>query len=237
MIKRPSLSERMRHITELVIHGEPAADIGTDHALVPIGLIKDGICPNVILTDVRRGPLEKAERNLEAAGIDPQAYELRLGSGLEVLSPGEVSSVIIAGMGGELISQLLGLDLSKTRSFKRLILQPRSRANDLRRWLDGNSFYITCERLATEAGRISEIICVEPQNELEHELFEHDEDYIVPPMLFESGDPLLPGFLEHRIAQAQTVCDELTKSGGDVADKTEYWSERLRRLKEKRSLL
>ena len=114
----------MRRLTEFVLPGKPSADIGTDHALVPIWLLKKEICPFVILSDVRPGPLEKARLNLETAGIDPACYELRLGSGLEVLKEGEVASVIIAGMGGELICSFLGACAWEHKEEKLFLLQP-----------------------------------------------------------------------------------------------------------------
>ncbi len=235
MIRERQLSERMRQIVGLVLPGENAADIGTDHGLVPIWLLKHGVCPYVILSDVRKGPLEKARLNLETAGIDPASCELRLGSGLSVLEAGEVSTVIMAGMGGELIAELLESEKEKAASFKRLVLQPRSRAFMLRQWLNDNKYYVNYESLAKEDRRISEVFVAERFAGDTPERFEKELDFIVPPLLAASDDPLLPHFLEVKLAQASLVRNELDKADGEVSGRIAYWNDRIKELEKIRS--
>ena len=237
MTKSRGLSDRLRQICRLVRPAEIAADIGTDHGLVPIKLLSEGICPYVIMTDVRKGPLEKARQNLESAGIGSERYDLRLGSGLSVLRPGEVSTVIIAGMGGELIAELLEAEKEKAASYKRLVLQPRSRAYALRRWLNDNNYYVNHESLAAESARISEIIVAELTPCDSPERFCSETDFIVPPLLADRGDPLLGRFLDIKIRQAGVVLAELRKSSYDVDDKIRYWESRMEELNAKRSVL
>ncbi len=237
MIREKSLSERMLKIAACVLPGETAADIGTDHGLVPIWLLKHGIGPRVILTDVRPGPLEKARLNLIKAGIEPERYELRLGSGLSVLGGGEASTVILAGMGGELICELLDADREKAASFRRLILQPRSRSFSLRRYLNENDYYVNFEMLAKEGRRISEILVAERIPGDHPERFERELDYILPPLLALEEESLYRRFLDQRIAQAALVAGELKKAEGDVFERLIYWEDRLRELKHIRSVL
>ena len=127
----------MQTIADMVTEGGSAADIGTDHGYIPAYLVETGICPKVILTDIAEDPLERAKRYFGKKGLEG---DFRLGAGLEVIEPSEVSTVIIAGMGGETIIDILGKDLEKSHSFKRLVLQPRTFAGKLRVWLSENGF-------------------------------------------------------------------------------------------------
>ena len=91
----PTLDARLSAAAELVRPGEPVADIGCDHGKLTAVLAASGRYPKVIGADLRPGPLAKAEQTLEYAGCKDRA-ELRLGDGLSVLSPGEVSTIVLA---------------------------------------------------------------------------------------------------------------------------------------------
>ena len=116
------LTPRLKTIAEEIEKGETMADIGTDHGFLPIYLWEAGLCPKVIMTDISRGSLSKADENCRSLHPETE-FDLRLGSGLEVLSCGEVDSVVIAGMGGILMTEILGADVQKAWSFRKLILQ------------------------------------------------------------------------------------------------------------------
>ena len=96
----PTLDARLSAAAELVRPGEPVADIGCDHGKLTAVLAASGKYPKVIGADLRPGPLAKAEQTLEYAGCKDRA-ELRLGDGLSVLSPGEVSTIVLAGVSAE----------------------------------------------------------------------------------------------------------------------------------------
>ena len=103
------LSKRLETIVKqaaLVCGGEAAADVGTDHGFVPIRLIEEGAADRVIAMDVRKGPLMRAQEHVIQFGMEEQ-IETRLSDGLEKLMPGEAKTVIIAGMGGELMLRIL----------------------------------------------------------------------------------------------------------------------------------
>ena len=118
----------------MVRKGVVAADIGTDHAYLPSYLVLNGICPRAIACDLRRGPLENAAETLERMGAADR-ITLRLSDGLDELSAGEADDIIMAGMGGTLISRLLErTDWIKNKNI-RLILQPMSHAEDVRLFL------------------------------------------------------------------------------------------------------
>ena len=131
------LTDRMQVIADLVNDGEIVADIGTDHGYIPLWLLINGRCSDVILADINQGPLDRAAANAAVYLEHENAAKLdmRLGSGIEVLENGEADTVIIAGMGGILIRDILSHDIAKTRSLKKLILQPRNNSDELRRWI------------------------------------------------------------------------------------------------------
>ena len=196
------LSDRMKTIVSMVIEGEPAADIGTDHGHVAAYLAAEGICPKVILTDIAELPLERAKSYFEEKGL---TGDFRLGSGLEVLEPGEVSTVIIAGMGGETMIDMLSRDLDKAHSFKRIILQPRTFIGKLRVWLSQNGFEFRDYALCRERKQITEIMAVDAGEQVL-------ENYLVSSFLVLKGDPLLKEYLEMKLHSAMHILEEFNKS-------------------------
>ena len=115
-----SLSDRLGKIAEMVIPGKAMADVGTDHGYIPISLLEQNKVPFAILCDINAGPLEIAKRNIEGASIPEDAYCLRLGSGLEPLTNCEVTTVVIAGMGGELILRIISENTDVAKSAKEI---------------------------------------------------------------------------------------------------------------------
>ena len=137
------------------VSGATVADIGTDHAFVPIELARLG--KKVIATDANSGPLISAKRNIEKYNLD---ISLRLGSGLFPLSCGEAEEIIIAGMGGELISTIINDGLSVAKK-ARLILQPMNSQAELRKFLITHGFIIVHEDLAKEGRKLYNLIIAE----------------------------------------------------------------------------
>ena len=105
------LTPRLNLIANEILPGETMADIGTDHGFLPLYLWEQKICPKVIMADISKGSLQKARDNCKTAYPDVD-FDLRLGSGIEVLETGEVDVVAIAGMGGLLMTEILGVDLN-----------------------------------------------------------------------------------------------------------------------------
>ena len=224
----------MKVLADYVLPGETAADIGTDHGFVPIHLLAENICPFVIMTDINEGPLVKAEGNLDYVGIDERFYNLRHGNGLEVLKPYEAASVIIAGMGGENIIEILEADIPKTKSYRRLILHPRKRAWMLRRWLYENGFASEAEKLVDEAGKYCEIIVARPLEDGEKSAEITDENlFFLPEAL--RDDALFDEFLKDYIRKLNIVIDNMGNS--ETQDIEEIKAPWIRRREYARSLL
>ncbi|MCR5481560.1 MAG: class I SAM-dependent methyltransferase [Clostridia bacterium] len=166
------LSDRLMMIAEETEKGQIVADIGTDHGFLPLFLIESGIAPKAILADISKGSLEKARQNVENyIQSCPQeertclrkCFDFRLGDGLSVIAESEADTVVIAGMGGILMAQILLADLRKTFSFKRLILQPRNKAGHLMHILEKNGIKVEKEQLVREGRFICEIITAYPE--------------------------------------------------------------------------
>ena len=146
------LDKRLRCVAGLVRPGSVLADIGTDHAHLPVWLVKEGVCPRAVAADIRIGPAAAARRSVEAAGLE-ERIDVRVGDGLAPLCPGEADDIVIAGMGGETIASILGAAPWTKDGRYRLILQPMTRHECLRRFLLTGGFDILSEQIVQEGRR------------------------------------------------------------------------------------
>lgn len=159
------LSQRLMEMYHQVSPGERVADIGTDHAYIPILLMKNNISPFVIMSDISKGSMDKAQRNCKEQGFGLPDSCFRLGDGLSTIQPGEVDTIVIGGLGGRTIAGILASDQNLTNSFSKLILQPRNNSGELRYYLHLTGWTIISERLAKEGKFICEIITASaPEN-------------------------------------------------------------------------
>lgn len=154
------LSDRLQLMADKIQQGETMADIGTDHGFLPIYLKLSGKSPKVILADISLPSLDKARANVQAFAPEEPDIDFRAGDGLSVMEAREVNSVVIAGMGGKLIRDIMAKDTEHTCSFDKFILQPRIGQGHLRKWLVENGFKIISEDVVTEGSYIPEIITV-----------------------------------------------------------------------------
>ncbi len=127
------------------------ADIGTDHAYLPVKLACTGQIRSAVAADIRQGPLENARQNILRFGMEDKIRTL-LSDGLDELQPDDADDIVMAGMGGELIARLIARTPWLRDSQKHLILQPMTRASELRGWLCENGFRILDEK-ACMAGK------------------------------------------------------------------------------------
>ena len=139
--------QRLLCAASMVRAGGTLADIGTDHAHLPVWLIQNGICEKAIAADIGEGPAASARRTVQEAGLSA-CIEVRVGDGLSVLSPEEATEIVIAGMGGETIAEILSAaPWLKDGKNRRLVLQPMTKTVELREWLYQNGFTIEEEHL------------------------------------------------------------------------------------------
>ena len=143
------LSERLFSCAALVRPGNTAVDVGTDHGYLAIYLLEQNICPMVYASDIREGPLSAARRNAEKAGFSDR-IAFCLSDGLQKLPMDRIQTVICAGMGGDTIIHILEMEPSVFSDDRQLILQPQSKAADLRRWLASKGFSVNREKLSRD---------------------------------------------------------------------------------------
>ena len=146
------LGHRLKVIASMVPTGLTLADIGTDHAYLPIYLIEQNIVPCAIAGDVHQGPYLTAQNAVSSLQLEHR-ISVQLGNGLEVVKPGEADVVVIAGMGGATIIDILQSCPEVTRTVKRLILQPMIAASLVRKWLHTHGWWIVEEQLVEEEGK------------------------------------------------------------------------------------
>ena len=154
---------RLKAVASFVRGGGVLADIGTDHAYLPVFLVQKGIVPYVIASDIGEGPLANAKRTVEAYGLSDR-IELRLSNGLMGYAPNEVGEIIMCGMGGNLIAEILIAAPWVKTDQMHLVLQPMTHAEDVRRYLCENGFAIEKERCVKEGGRAYLLISALWQN-------------------------------------------------------------------------
>lgn len=155
------LNPRLRKIAQLVPPNACTADIGTDHAYIPIVLVKAGVTPRAIASDIKKGPIQRAKTNILSHGLGA-LVETRLGAGLETLSPSEAEVIIVAGMGGILIADILEASREIVNSAQLLILQPMTASTELRQYLCENGYEIKAEYLEAEEEKLYNIITAVP---------------------------------------------------------------------------
>lgn len=154
------LTPRLRAVAELVPQGARFADIGTDHAYLPVWLLQRGVIEKALACDLRQGPLDRARATAEKYGQTGH-MDFRLCDGLSGVRPGEADTIAIAGMGGETIAAILADAPWAWREECRLLLQPMSAQPELRRWLQGHGYTILREVLAREGDTIYTLFLVQ----------------------------------------------------------------------------
>lgn len=216
----PRLEMILRHIS-----GTSCADIGTDHAYVPIKLQESGM--KVIATDIMPGPLKIAAENVKKQNAN---VELRLGAGLEPIKKGETESVIIAGMGGEMIEKILKSEPEKAKS-TRLVLQPMNRQFELRTFLLENGYRISEEDLAVEGFKVYNLFVAEYTGKRDYSGYESEFDRHLPETL--SKNPLFDALCRKKKREFTKILTGLLKSREKNEAKISKIKEFIKEIEEK----
>ncbi len=208
------LSKRMKAVASMVTLGSPLADVGTDHGYVPISLVQRKKIPRAIAMDVNKGPLQRAREHIAEHNLE-NFIETRLSDGVAKLEAGEVESILIAGMGGELVIHILSEGKEVCRSVKELILQPQSELAKVRQFLREHAFEIIDEDMVIEDGKYYPMMKAVPVetpvvwNQLPQEVIPACDMY--GPLLLKNGNPSLRKYLVKQHKQLQKILKELEK--------------------------
>lgn len=153
------LTPRLQVAADLVPLSQCIADIGTDHAYLPIYLCQAGKIKRAIASDIHTGPAERARIHVMAEGLG-KVISVRVGSGLLPLEPGEAEGAVIAGMGGLMICRILDEGVRIASPLQWMVLQPQNHQYELRMWLADHGYVIAKERLVREGCQIYQILLV-----------------------------------------------------------------------------
>ncbi len=222
------LDNRLKAVAAFVKPGYTAADIGTDHGYLAIRLVQSGKSPHVIAVDKNDGPFNAACRTVEDAGMR-DSVEVRLGDGLQPLTPREAEVICIAGMGGNLMKEILSQSPDVTEAAVQLVLQPMNGASELRKWLYENDWHISNEALALADEKLYVIISAEKGNK------EMPDNIALEagPCLIAERPPLFQRHIEELLAKLQKALNGMALSSQAKKDpKYLKYSQRKRELEE-----
>ena len=200
------LSKRLHAVAGLVTEGASVADIGTDHGYIPIYLIQERIASKVIALDVKKGPLERARMHIIGHGLKGQ-IETRLSDGLREVAPGEVDTMIAAGMGGGLVIHILEDSPETVKEISSFILQPQSEIDKVRRYLNEHGYRIVEERMVEESGKFYPMMRAVHGKEEAYEEYE----YLYGKRLVEKKDPVLGRYLQREQNIRESILEQLQR--------------------------
>lgn len=155
-----ALDSRLRLCASFVRPGARLADIGTDHAYLPVWLCREGTIPSAIAADINPDPLQRGAETVAAAGLE-SCIAVRLSDGLQNIGEDEADDIVIAGMGGELIARIIGSCPYAQNRGKHFILQPMTKSETLIGWLAENGFDIIRQDCCVAAGKCYTVLLVQ----------------------------------------------------------------------------
>ncbi len=210
------LSKRLKQIANFVETDARLADIGSDHGYIPLWLVKKEIIPFAIAGEVVPGPYQRLTDAVRSHNLQ-EHIETRYGSGLDVIEEeDQIDTVIIAGMGGLLIIDILqeGKQNNKLKNIDHLILQPNKDEPELRRWLIDHGFSIEDEALVEDKSKIYEIISAKPGKQ-ENKLEMSEENFKFGLFLKEKYPELFHKKWQAEYDKRRTIKDNILKHSTD----------------------
>ncbi|MBP1925436.1 tRNA (adenine22-N1)-methyltransferase [Sedimentibacter acidaminivorans] len=229
-LEKDNNMNRLEAIKSMVSKCNVVADIGTDHGYVAEMLLKDNTVKKVIATDLNKGPLNRAIEYLTTKNLDEKC-DFRLGSGLEILNEKEADCIIIAGMGGELIRDILKTSKKVSLEAKQLVLQPMTAIDKLRKYLIENNYIISDEIIVKELHHFYFIIKANPiSSDINNksETSEKDEIfYEISKPLLEKKDIIMGEYINKIISTNNLIIHNLEKQNNNM------YKEKIENLKNK----
>ncbi len=221
-----NMTPRLLAIADCVSSGAKIADVGTDHAYIPIFLVQKGRIDSALAMDINIGPLERAAKNIAKFGMENH-IQTRLSDGLKEFRKGEATEIVIAGMGGTLICEILDARKDLWTKDLRFILQPMTASEVLRKYLHENGFYIETEHLAKEENKIYQILTVvRGAMKIEKEAY-----YYISPYLLANRTHDVKDLLDLRIAEFEKMLYGLQASRREeMHEKEQYVRHLLKQL-------
>ena len=198
------LSTRLATIASFVPKGSHVIDVGTDHAYIPIYLVRSGIAVSCLATDINQGPIDKARKNIEAHQIEN--ISLMRTNGVEGVDPNEGDVLMISGMGGFLIIDILKRGSALVRQVKRLILQPQQDIHEVRKYLHEINFKIIDEAFIKDEEKYYTVIVAEPGTEPK---YEKRYEYLYGKCLIEKKSEVLKEWIHMKLEKQKGIYQNL----------------------------
>ncbi len=211
------LSSRLEAVAALVKGGVPLADIGTDHAYVPIALVESGKIPSAIAMDINEGPLHRAKEHIAEAGLADK-IEVRSSDGLSALKKGEAGCVLLAGMGGALTVRILLNGAGVLSEDTELVLAPQSEVEKVRGYLNGSGWVIEEEDLVEEDGKYYPMMRACRNGEKETAKL-GELEAVFGPVLLKERHPVLHRYLIHEEKVLKEILSSLKNGKGSRSEK------------------
>lgn len=221
------MNNRLKTIISHVSDGVGIIDVGTDHGYLPAELAQRGYRGNIFASDVNAAPLDAARRTAEKAGVVSSIQFLHC-DGLALCPPEDVDTIVIAGMGGDLICRILDMAEWCMNSRYKLILQPMTKPEVLRYWLTNNEFEICSESLTEDTGMIYQIFTARFGSKTQL----RDAELFTGAYKMLGNDPLFPKILNRFIARFEKSAAGLQRAKDAPAGRLELINEILSQLKE-----
>ncbi len=222
------ISSRLKCIAKMIEKCDSIADIGTDHGYLPIYLIKKGICRLAIASDINKGPVEKARLNIRLESVE-KTIECRLGSGFNTIKPMEVNVAIIAGMGGNLIRDIIEEGIQVFKSLDYLVLQPVQNPDVLRKYIYESGYIVLDEDLCKDDNKYYEVIKIKYSNRPKalSEVY-----YEVSKILLEKKHPLVKEYVCLKIKKYDKIFSNINDKGKGAQNRKNNLKNKVMKLKE-----
>lgn len=202
------LSERLRMNVSLVPKGARVADIGCDHGYASIWLVNEQVARTVIALDINEGPIGRAREHVRQAGLETR-IACRRSDGAEKLEPGEVDTLMIAGMGGLLMIRILEDAKAVMEGVDTLVLQPQSDLEAVRRYVLGLGFELAQEKACVDEGKYYFAMCARRHTGGEREVWSEDWQYWYGTYLVQAKDPVLHRFLRREREKYERILAQM----------------------------
>lgn len=206
-----NLKGRLKAIADMIDKCETLIDIGTDHGYVPIYAVFSGICEKAIASDIKQGPANNASNNIKKYNLEDR-ITVRISEGLKNIAYEEIDTIVIAGMGGLLIKQILADDIEKAKKAIQIILQPMTEICELRKWLSANGFIIEQESLVNEDEKI---YCVIKCKYVSKQISLTELEYVIGPRIIEKKGSIAFKYVKKIIKETKTKIAGLKNSSNN----------------------
>lgn len=229
-MKQQDLSHRLSRVGAYVTKKARLADIGSDHAYLPITLMLNQQISYAVAGEVVQGPFLSAEKQVKKNGLT-DTIKVRLADGLDAIYPEDrIDTITIAGMGGTLICSILqaGQDKQRINGSERLILQANVGEKNVREWIQLNGYTIIAEEIIEENKKIYEIIVAEKQAVVSYS----EKELFFGPLLLQEKNAIFLKKWQHELLAREKVLQQLEKAEEKPIEKVQEIQRQMTWMKE-----